>query len=211
MRMEHKREMERLPGRRMIDGDSEARRAMLPMNAASDALDSKEMAILLRFTEASELSKGNAAVSVIGGRPRGRYALFAERVPFDLYREAEVGAYRWILASAFGAKARGLTEALARLNGERIESFDALELGKMLANTVSADVAFGALIGSTKTCCIMLEDAYRDYAEYYRVRQAAAASGRALTDEESVRRQRRGDMTRRVIQGYRTDLDGSAA
>lgn len=208
--MTREQNLERLPGRRMVENDSEDRRAMLPMHAVSDACDDREKAILMRFTEASEMSKGNDAVCWMGGHARGRYERFAHKVDFETYKEAETGAYRWILMSAFGGQARGLAESLARLNGQRV-SFDFVELGRTIANTDNWSVAMGAAIGSARACAWMLFDAYRDYAEFWKVRESAAKAGRQLTDEEGVRRQRRADMTRRVIEGYRADIDGSTA
>lgn len=209
--MSAKPNLDRLPGRRMVINDTEERRAALPMHAVQDACDEREQAILMRFTEASEMAKHNMSVAIVGGVPRGRYAQFAGKVDFETYRDAEVSAYRWILASAFGPRAAMLAEVIAKLNGDRIEQFDFVGLGVSLAKTLNQDVALGAALGSTRVCAWMLMDAYRDYYEFWRAREAAARSGRALTDEESVRRQRRGDLTRRVIAGYRNEIDGSAS
>lgn len=195
-------------GRRIISQEGQPRRVALPMHCVDGACSDQEKAILMRFTEASELAKGNSAVAVIDGEPRGRYEQYAKRVDFETYREAEVGAYRWILHSAFGKKAALLAEFMARMNGERTSiSFE--QFGADFVNSDNPDVALGGAIGSARACAIMLQDAYRDYAEFWKAREAAARSGRALTDEESVRRQRRGDMTRRVIQGYRAEIDGT--
>lgn len=195
-------------GRRIIAEDGRPRRVALPMHCVEDACTDQEKAILMRFTEASEMSKGNLAVAVIDGEPRGRYELYADRVDVETYRAAEVGAYHWILHSAFGKKAALVAEFMARMNGERTSiSFE--QFGADFVNSDNPDVALGGAIGSARACAIMLLDAYRDYAEHWKAREAAVKSGRALTDEESVRRQRRGDLTRRVIQGYRADIEGT--
>jgi hypothetical protein len=187
-------------GRRIISKPGEPQRVALPMHCVANACDEKEIAILMRFTEASELAKGNLAVSVINGEPRGRYALYAARVGFEQYRDAEVYAYRWII-KVFGQRARTLAEVLARLNGERLTiTFE--QFGADIANTLNADVALGAAIGSARACAWMLQDAYRDFADFWKAREAAAQSGRALTEEESVRRMRRGTAVRHAINSY---------
>jgi hypothetical protein len=198
-------------GRRIISQEGQPRRVALPMQCIQEACTDAEKAILWRFFEAFQLSQGNYAVAVIDGQPRGRYEQYAKKVDFETYRDAEVGAFRWIMMNAFGKEARGICAILCRLDGEQISTFDFIQFGAILANSKSDNIDFdlGVAVGTTKMTAVMVRDAYRDYSEFWKARQAAALSGRELTAEESVRRQRRGDMTRRVIQGYRADIDGT--
>lgn len=197
-------------GRRIISGETGPARVLLPMQVVDGICSEAELAVLLRFTEASELSKGNIAVAVINGEPHGRFAHFSDRVDFQTYQDAEIGAYRWILRCGFGKQAAMLAEIVARLNGERIKGFDLIEFGQELGNTLNKDVALGAAIGSVRALAWMLQDAYRDYGHYWKAQQAARAAGRALTDEQGVQRQRRADLTRRVIQGYANTVEAEA-
>lgn len=196
-------------GSRYISEEGRPDRAALPMHCIDGACTARELDILWRFTEASEYAKGNVAVGIgPDEQPRGRYADYADKIDFPTYRAAEADAYRWICAVALGEQAAFLTEVIARLNAGRMNNgFDFVEFGSKLINELNEDRALGAAIGGTRVICLMLQDAYRDYAEHYAAMMAAASAGRVLTQSEQQRRIRRGVVARTTIAAYRPKLD----
>lgn len=193
-------------GRRIIREAGRPDRVALPTHCADGAVDAEEAAILHRFFEASEMAKGNMAVAVMDGDARGRYARYAAKVAPEDYANFEIHAYRWILREAFGKKAGKLAEVMARLEGERV-SFSFEEWGALIVNVDgNADLAMGAAIGTLRALAWMLADAYRDYNEFWRIREEAAKHGRALTESESVQRVRRGQEVARAVAAHRPNL-----
>jgi hypothetical protein len=209
-------------GRRYLSQAGQPDRVALPMNCLADACEEPEIDILLRFTEASEMDKGNNAVAILPTgemdedgdpvmEPHGRYARFAAKVDFKRYREAEVEAYRWIIGTALGSKAMLLAEVIARMNGERMNGgYDFLRFGEQFIQAVNDDQAIGAAIGSARACAFMLMDAYKDYAEMWKARLAAEAAGLALTEDDGARRVRRAGMARAGVAAFSARLDDAS-
>ncbi len=200
------------PGGRSIikGGGGLPDRVALPQHCIEDACTPEEKDILARFTEASEMHKGNYAVIIVDGEPRGRYERVAKKVDPRTYASFEIAAYQWILNQAFGRQSGMLAEMVARMNGERTE-INFQDWGARLINSDDPAMALGAAIGSTRALAFALKDAYRDYYEFWRIREMAAAEGRRLTDDEAVRRVRRGQSVRRAYETHNPVIAGRVA
>ncbi len=174
-------------------------RVETPLAYADEALPDEEKRLLIRWIEASELSKGNMAVAALDGEARGRFADFVERMSMEDYILFEVEAYRWIQSTAFGRKMMQYSEILARMSGDRVE-IDFIKWGELIANSDNRDIAIGAGIGIMRGIAAGLEDAYRDFAYHMRETLAARKAGRELAEGDSGRRIRRGREVRHAFQ-----------
>ena len=192
-------------GRSFLKKKGEPDRVALPLHVADGAIAPSEKDVLLRFIDASEMAKGNISVITIDGQPRGRFAKYAERVTATVYSQYEIAAYRWILSEAFGKESMTIAEIFARLSGDRAD-ITTLELGKFLSGSENHDIAMGAIIGTVRSLAWALKDAYRDYQEFWAIRENAASQGRALTDDETARRVRRRMSVRKAFEGYRPQI-----
>lgn len=189
-------------GRSIIAGrDGEPDRVANPLTLVDGSCTDKEKRLLLRFAEASEMSKGNVAVAMIEGDARGRYAEFEDRIDLETYIRYEVAAFRWIQNRAFGRESMTVGEIFARMVGDRCE-VDFIGWGHMIAATDNPDIALGAAIGTTRSLAWALADAYRDFYDHWKARQEAARAGQQLSASDQERRIRRGDRVREAIRQY---------
>lgn len=182
----------------------------LPVHIAADALTREEVAVLMRFMEASEMHKGNMTVGLLCGEPRGRYERHADKVDFQTYRDFEVDAYRWIRKKALGTHLSYLVEHIANMNAERGD-VNVERLGAIVTASTEPDVALGGAIAVIRAAAWALFDAYRDYYELWKIRDDAARAGRQLTDDDAATRVRRGRLVVSAVKNYRPALSGGEA
>lgn len=186
-------------GRKVVKRDNGPDEIATPLAVARNAITDTERDVLLRFIDASEMSKGNMAVSLLGGEPRGRYAKFADKVTHREYLAFEIEAYRWILGRAFGRESMTLAEVFARMCGDRME-ITVEQLGTNLSNIEgNTDVSLGAVIGAVRSLAWALMDAYRDHAEFWKIRKEAADRGLPMSETDATRRLRRNDTVRQAF------------
>lgn len=193
-------------GRRIIRaGDDGPDLVALPVHVAAEAASPDEIAVLMRFMEASEMAKGNMTVALLAGQPRGRYARHADKVDVRTYADFEIDAYRWILRSALGKKLGFVAELIAKMNAERGE-VNVERLGEAVTNSTDPDIALGGAIAVIRAAAWALFDAYRDYYELWKIRDDAARAGQQLTDDQAAMRVRRARLVVNAVKSYRTAL-----
>jgi hypothetical protein len=174
-------------GRMMIQQEGRPLQVALPTNVMQGIATPEELFYLQRYIDAGAMANGDYSSAVLCGQPRGRFARVAGKMSVQTYAAYEVEAYNWMKA--------GLETEELRAN--------VIEWGAEIVGIVDTKIAAGAMLGSTRALCWALKIAYRDWAEFWDVRQRAAAQGRALTEGESVRRVRRTHTVRAAVQGHK--------
>jgi hypothetical protein len=189
-------------GRMMIQQEGRPLQVALPTNVMQGIATPEELFYLQRYIDAGAMANGDYSSAVLGGQPRGRFARVAGKMSVQTYAAYEVEAYNWLKSGALGKELTTAAEVIRRLETEELRA-NVIEWGAEIVGIVDTKIAAGAMLGSTRALCWALKIGYRDWAEFWDVRQRAAAQGRALTEGESVRRVRRTHTVRAAVQGHK--------